>query len=102
MIQLRKRLSVASAGIWGLFLCMAVGGWGQWTTYPATFPSLQLLLAALSQMLLWAGLVVTAGALFTHILIVRDNELYEPADDASGCACGDGCCAPTDQSNISS
>lgn len=100
MIRLRRQLIIATAAVWCFWTLAAFLGWNGWSSYPAQFPSVQFLAAALAQLSLWFGIVLAAGALFTHIFIVRDEELYEPAD-ADGCDCADGCCAP-DQSNSSS
>lgn len=100
MIRLRKQLLIATAGTWLFWLLAALLGWNGWSVNPASFPSLEFLVAAISQLSLWCGIVLASGTLFAHILIVRDEELYEPAD-ADGCDCADGCCT-SDQSKSSS
>lgn len=102
MLKLRTQLAIAAAAVSAFWIAAAMFGWGGWSTYPAHTAILQFALAALVQISLWISIVLAAGALFTHILIVRDNELYEPADADSECDCGEGCCQPADQSNISS
>jgi len=102
VIQLRKQLAFASAAVWLFWIASAAFGWGQWGMDGGTGVTLRFVVAAVIQISLWIGLVLAAGLLVTHILIVRDNELYEPADADSDCDCSDGCCSREDQSNISS
>ena len=48
--------------------------------------------SGLTTVLLWLGLAFATGCIATHILIVRDGELYERIEDSS--RCDDECCQP--------
>lgn len=82
MKQLRKQL-LTSAGIaLVVYLLMYVTGAVYWSSYDTGIPRLQVFVAACAELLRWLGLVFATGAVMTHILIVRDNEMYGPVDDA--------------------
>lgn len=95
MTKLRMQLAVGAGIAWAVWLLMYATGWIQ------TLTSLQIALAALVQLLLYLGLALAVGAVSTHILIVRDGELYERVEDEAAC-CADGFCQDEDQSNKSS
>lgn len=98
MHNLRKQLAIAAAGSWAVWLLL-YASLAQWSDFATSIPKMTIAISAFSQLLLWVGVVLAAGAVFAHVLMVRDNELYEPAED--GACCADGCCSD-DQSSSSS
>jgi hypothetical protein len=99
MKQLRKQLAIAAAATWFVWLLLYASV-AQWSDFATSIPKMTIVISALSQLLLWIGVVLAAGAVFTHVLMVRDDEMYE-ALDGEGC-CADGCCQSDDQSSSSS
>ena len=93
MLQVRKQLAIAAGTTWLAWLVLGFLGVRGWSTYDGGITAFAFALAGLSQILLWVGLAFAAGAVFSHVLIVRDNDIYEMADDA---CCADGPCCSTD------
>ena len=98
MHQLRKQLAIAAGASWALWIAL---NWVQLESWSPTSGSQgwRLIVSGLTTILLWMGLAFASGCIVTHVMIVRDNELYESADDA---CCTDGCCQSDDQSSSSS
>ena len=104
MQQLRKQLAYAAGGAWVLWVALS---WLELETF-STYSGVQawrIIVSGLTTILLWMGLALAAGCIVTHVLIVRDAELFEAADAEDCCAncdCGEGCCQDGDQSSSSS
>lgn len=81
MEQLRKQLLTAASISLAVYLLMYVTGAIYWSTFDTGIPKLQVFIAACAELLRWIGLIFATGALMTHILIVRDSEMYGPADE---------------------
>lgn len=82
MEQLRKQLTLAAIASWGIWL-LAIGA-GLVYRQPGTtgISFIEFLLSGVAYVLQWLGLAFAVGAIGTHVLIVRDSEMYGPADAA--------------------
>lgn len=80
MQQLRKQLFTAAVFALAVYLLAYAAGAVYWSTFNGGIPRLQVFIAACAELLRWIGLVFATGAVLTHILIVRDDGIYGPAD----------------------
>lgn len=82
MGQLRKQLTLAALASWGIWL-LAIGA-GLVYRQPGTtgVSFIEFLLSGIVYVLQWLGLAFAVGAVGAHILIVRDNAIYGPADNS--------------------
>ena len=100
MQQLRKQLTYAAGGAWLLWIALS---WLQLETLSpyAGAQGWRVIASGLTTILLWMGLAFAAGCVVTHVMIVRDGEMFEVADDENCCAnCN--CGTDGDQSSSSS
>lgn len=82
MLALRKQLAVAATSLWLLVLIIdstqLARNYMDNGVVPIPFVFAQLV----HQILFWLGVVFAAGAVVTHILMVRDAEMYEVGDES--------------------
>lgn len=100
MQQLRKQLAYAAGGAWLLWIALS---WLQLETLSSysVAQAWRVIVSGFTMTLLELGLAFAAGCIVTHVLIVRDGELFEGTDDENCCAnCN--CGTDGDQSSSSS
>jgi len=83
MLQLRKQLLIAAGVSLAVYLLMYLTGAVYWSTFNGGIPKLQVFVAACAELLRWIGLIFATGAVLAQVLIVRDNEIYGPAEATS-------------------